>query len=215
MQTLPPPALVLIAIHVVLSFRAFRSSILFDRLSLRIGALNRGEHYRLLTAGLIHVDQSHLLFNMISFYFFAAPVYYALGGLRFVCLYGISLLAGNLLAWAYHWKNEHYTAVGASGAVSGIVFSAILLYPEMQLALIFLPIPMPGYVFALGYLGYTLYGIYAQSDRIGHSAHFGGALGGILLSALWEPQTVLQQPLVLGASLVVCLGVGILIYKNQ
>ena len=214
MLAIPPPALVLILINVLLSYRAFRSPGMFDRLCFQIAPIKRGESFRFLTAGFIHVDSSHLLFNMVSFYFFAAPVYYALGSFRMVLLYVVSLLAGNVLAYFFHRKNDNYTAVGASGAVSGIVFSAILLYPEMQLALIFLPIPMPGYVFALGYLVYTLYGIYAQRDRIGHTAHFGGALGGIILAGLWEPQAVLQQSLILGAAVVVCLGIGILMWRR-
>ncbi|MGC6479707.1 MAG: rhomboid family intramembrane serine protease [Flavobacteriaceae bacterium] len=215
MYSIPPPALLLIALNVILSFRAFKSPTLFNRLSFQIGPIKRGESYRFLSAGFLHVDRSHLLFNMFSFYFFAAPVFYALGGFKFILLYLISLLGGNALAYVFHRNNDFYTAVGASGAVSGVVFSAILLYPEMELALIFFPVPMPGYVFALGYLAYTLYGIYTQRDGIGHTAHFGGALTGMILSALWQPKVVFQQPLVLGAAVIVCLGIGwIMARKN-
>jgi len=110
-----------------------------------------------------------------------------LGAINFILLYTISLLMGNGLAYYYHKRNPYYTAVGASGAIMGIVYSSILMYPEMKLAIIFFPIPFPAYIFGVGYLIYTLFGIKSQNDGIGHTAHFGGAIGGIVCTLVFDP----------------------------
>ena len=85
----------------------------------------------------------------------------------------MSLIIGNYLSYQFHKDQKDYNAVGASGAVSGIVFSSILIFPEMKLVFIFFPLPMPGYLFAVGYLIYTIYTMKKQNDNVGHTAHFG------------------------------------------
>ena len=99
----------------------------------------------------------------------------------------LSLLIGNYLSYKFHKNQKDYTAVGASGAVSGIVYSSILIFPEMKLVFLFFPIPMPGYVFAVGYLIYTIYAMKKQNDNVGHTAHFGGSIAGIMATLLIAP----------------------------
>ena len=142
------------------------------------------------TSGFLHVDFNHLFINMLSLYFFAGYVVYSLGELKFLALYMTSLYIGNYLSYRYHIKQDNYTAVGASGAVSGVVFSSVILYPEMKMMLLFLPIPLPGYVMATLYLVYTIYGMRKQKDNIGHTAHFGGAIAGIIATIAFIPSVI-------------------------
>ncbi len=109
--------------------------------------------------------------------FFVNIVIYELGSTLFLLLYFVSLFAGNIFAYKFHYNQPDYIAVGASGAVTGVLFSSLLLYPEIELFIFFIPMPIPGYIFGIGYIIYTLYGMKTQNDNIGHTAHFGGAIG--------------------------------------
>lgn len=182
-----PFILILLAAIVLISYRAIKDPLLFNRLKFNVSAVENGEYYRLLTAGFIHVDYNHLFFNGFTLFIFGGNALYGLGTINFILLYLISLLMGNGLAYYYHKKNPYYTAVGASGAIMGIVYSSILMFPEMELAFIFFPVPMPAYIFGVGYLIYTLFGIKSQNDGIGHTAHFGGAIGGIICTLVFDP----------------------------
>lgn len=183
----PPLILILLAIIVLISYRAFKDPLLFNQLKFNVRAVQLGEYYRLLTAGFIHVDYNHLFFNGFTLFIFGGNALYGLGTVNFILLYMVSLLMGNGLAYYYHKSNPYYTAVGASGAIMGIVYSSILMFPEMKLAIIFFPIPFPAYVFGVGYLIYTLFGVKSQNDGIGHTAHFGGAIGGIICTLVFDP----------------------------
>lgn len=183
----PLLVLILLAINVLISYRAFKNPLLFNQLKFNVRAVQLGEYYRLLTAGFIHVDYNHLFFNGFTLFIFGGNAFNGLGAVNFILLYIVSLLIGNGLAYYYHKSNPYYTAVGASGAIMGIVYSSILMFPEMKLAIIFFPIPFPAYVFGVGYLIYTLFGIKSQNDGIGHSAHFGGAISGIICTLVFDP----------------------------
>ena len=183
----PPLIGILLAVIVFVSYRALKNPLLFNRLKFNVNAVQNGEYYRLLTAGFIHVDYNHLFFNGFTLFIFGGNTLYGLGSVNFIILYLISLLLGNGLAYYYHKSNPYYTAVGASGAIMGIVYSSILMFPDMQLAIIFFPIPFPAYIFGVGYLIYTLFGIKSQNDGIGHTAHFGGAIGGIICTLVFDP----------------------------
>ena len=110
-----------------------------------------------------------------------------LGIPSFLIIYFGSLLAGSLYSLQYHKNESYYSAVGASGAVSGIVYASILLYPAMELYLFFIPIPIPGYIFGVGYLLYSIYGMKKQLGNTGHSAHLGGSMGGFVLTIFLYP----------------------------
>ena len=137
----------------------------------------------------------HLLFNMYALYLFGDIVAAFLGSELFLLVYVISLLSGSLYTLQSYKNTLYYNAVGASGAVSGIVFSSILLYPEMNLYLFFIPIPIPGYIFGFGYLLYSIYGMRNQTSNIGHAAHLGGAIGGFVLTILIKPSLFIDNTL--------------------
>lgn len=178
---------IIIAINVLFSMKGFKDYSFFEKYKFNTGAVRRGEQVRIITSGFLHVNTAHLFFNMLTLYFFAAIVVGLLGTLNFVIIYMGSLILGNLLSFYFNKDDYSYTAVGASGAVSGILYSAILLQPNMSLYMFFIPIPIPAYIFGIGYLLYSIYGMRAQNDNIGHDAHFGGAVGGYALTLAMAP----------------------------
>ncbi|MEZ4854557.1 rhomboid family intramembrane serine protease [Flavobacterium sp.] len=184
--------LTVIVANCLASFKGFNDTAFFRKYEFHIGSIKAGEQIRMLTSGFLHTDITHLAFNMITLYFFAPVVIETFGNTFFLLVYFGSLLAGNLLTF-YMYKNEYsYRAVGASGAVMGIIYSSILLYPEMTLGLFFI-IPIPGYIFGIGYLLYSIYGMKSRNDNIGHAAHFGGAIGGYLFTLIKAPVLITTE----------------------
>jgi len=179
--------LVVIIANLLFSMRGFKDYSFFEQYKFNIGALQRGEKIRMISSGFLHVNWQHFMFNMISLYLFANIVIYQLGTLNFYLVYLISLLAGNLLSFYFHKNEPFYSAVGASGAVTGIVYSAILLRPDMHMFIYFIPVPIPSYVVGVGYLLFSIYGMKTKLGNIGHDAHFGGAVGGYLMTLFLAP----------------------------
>jgi len=149
----------------------------------------------MLTYGLVHGGWSHLLFNMLTLYFFGTVVeqYFAaafgspLGTVLYAVLYVTALFvstAGDLFKYK---DNYGYDAVGASGAVSAVLFASILFEPKMGIYIFFIPVAIPGYIFAPLYLLYCWYMAKRGSDNIGHSAHFWGAVYGLAYPIIFRP----------------------------
>ena len=196
MEFMDTTVLLIIIANIVVSYKGFKDRWFFEKYKFQIGPVVKGEKIRMLTSGFLHVDASHLFFNMLTLYFFADPVMRYIGTPRFLAIYFGSLLAGNLFALNFHKKEPYYSAVGASGAVMGVVYSAIMLNPGMNLYLFFIPIPLPAYVFGVGYLLYSMFGMKKQWGNIGHSAHLGGAIGGFLLTILLYPNVLMNNRLI-------------------
>lgn len=187
----------IIGLNVLVSFKGFNDRLFFEKYKFNIGDIKRGKKYQILTSGFLHVDTSHLFVNMLTLFFFANVVIYALGSIGFIVVYLTSLVLGNLLSFYFHKDENEYNAVGASGAVMGILYSAILLQPDMMLGLFFI-IPIPAYVFGIGYLLYTIYGMKSRRDNIGHDAHFGGAVGGLIFTIVLAPWVFQEHLLMVG-----------------
>ncbi|MFY9242450.1 MAG: rhomboid family intramembrane serine protease [Polaribacter sp.] len=178
--------LLIIVANVLFSMKGFDNYAFLDKFKFQVGRVKGDEKIRMLTSGFLHVDWLHLGLNMYVLYMFGDIVASFLGNFNFLIIYFGSLIAGSLYTLHYHKDEPYYSAVGASGAVSGIVYSSILLFPEMQLRLFF-AIPIPGYVFAVGYLLYSIYGMKKQLGNVGHAAHLGGTIGGFALTLLLNP----------------------------
>nr|WP_298994421.1 rhomboid family intramembrane serine protease [uncultured Polaribacter sp.] len=176
----------IIIANVLVSMKGFDDYAFLDKYKFQVSRIKGGEKVRLFTSGFLHVDWMHLILNMYVLYVFADFVANILGNNSFLIIYFGSLLAGSFYSLSYHKDEPYYSAVGASGAVSGIVYSSILLFPDMQL-LLFFAIPIPGYVFGVGYLLYSIYGMKKQLGNVGHAAHLGGAIGGFALTLLLKP----------------------------
>lgn len=178
--------IIIIAANAIISFIGFSDYAFFDKYKFHVGAIKSGQQIRMFTSAFLHVDGTHLFVNMLTLYFFANVVISGLGTIPFLIVYLGSLILGNLMSLYFHKNEHHYTAVGASGAVMGILYSAILLQPDMMLGLFFI-IPVPAYVFGIGYLLYSIYGMKSRHDNIGHDAHFGGAMGGYFITIFFFP----------------------------
>ncbi len=195
MSNLDVVTIAIILANILASMKGFSDFSFFEKYKFNIGGIRRGEQIRMLSSGFLHIDNMHLFFNMFTLYFFADEVIDYLGQVSFLIIYFGSLVMGNLLTLYFHKEEYHYSAVGASGAVTGVLYSAILLHPEMKLYLFFVPIPIPGYVFGIAYLLYSIYGMKNRVGNIGHDAHFGGAIGGYVLTLLLASWVFEEQPL--------------------
>ena len=150
----------------------------------------------MLSYGLVHGGWGHLLFNMLTLYFFGDVVekYFqaAFGpgtGIVLYLLLYVSAIAVSTIGDLVKYRDEpHYSAVGASGAVSAILFASILFEPKMGIYMYFIPIPIPGYIFAPLYLLYCWWAAKRNMDNIGHSAHFWGAVYGLVFPLICNPQ---------------------------
>lgn len=192
----------LIGITVFVSYRGFTNYGFFEKYKFQVTRILNGDKIRMISSGFLHADWLHLILNMYVLYIFGEIVIFELGDLPFIIIYFGSLLGGSLYSLQYHKKEPYYSAIGASGAVSGIVFSCILLHPEMNLNLMFIPIDIPGYIFGVLYLLYTIYGMKKQLGNIGHSAHLGGAIGGYVL-------TIVLAPIILEINLIFVIALAI------
>jgi len=183
-----------ITLTIILS-TALLSYLAFSREELRDGMLfwpymaaKRGQHYRFVTGGLVHADFMHLLFNMVSLYSFGGvleevllpSLFDARGRGLFALLYGLSLVFSCLPDYFLHRHNPGYRALGASGAVSAVIYSAITIVPTMPIRFFFFPIDIPGWVFGFLYLALSYHLARRGGDNIGHNAHFWGAVFGIV-----------------------------------
>lgn len=189
--------LVLILATVIISYKGIQDSLFFRKNEFHIGSIQAGEQFRMLSSGFLHADFQHLFFNMFTLYLFAPYVVFHFGNFYFFVLYFGSLIAGSLLTLYFHKSEYQYRAVGASGAVTGIIYSAILIEPNIYMYGF-----MPGYVFGFLYLILSIYGMKTKRDNIGHVAHFGGAIGGFVITLIKEPELLSLQPLTVAALLI-------------
>jgi len=201
----------IIIANVLFSMKGFDDFSFFEKYKFNIGGIRRGEQIRMISSGFLHADFSHLLFNMLTLYFFADVVIVTIGFVKFLIIYFASLLVGNLLSFFFHKNEYHYSAIGASGAVTGILYAAIIFYPNMSLYLFFVPIPIPAWIFGILYLMYSIYGMKRQVGNVGHDAHFGGAIAGYLLAILFVPSILQTQLWIVGVLAIPIIALFVLI----
>jgi membrane associated rhomboid family serine protease len=183
----------IMVITVIFSSRGFTNHSFFAKYAFEVEkVLLYRQYYRLFTSGLLHINWMHLIFNMISLYAFAGGLVAITPWYIFLFIYIGSLLGGNLFALLVHKNHGDYTAVGASGAVNGIIFASMALNPDMTVNLLFL-LPMPGWLYALLFVGVSIYGIRSRSDNVGHEAHLAGALIGMLIAISIYPLLALEN----------------------
>jgi membrane associated rhomboid family serine protease len=149
--------------------------------------LRRRQYDTIVTSGFVHADLPHLLFNMVTFYFFAFPLERQIGSVRFALLYVLGLVVSDLGTYFKHRNDPQYGSLGASGAISAVLFAAIVYFPWMKLFIIPIPLPIPAPLFAVGYVAYSWYSARQARGRINHDAHLGGALFGLLFVMVTDP----------------------------
>jgi len=182
--------LLLIIVTVIVSNKGFNDHFFFEKYEFGVDKVRLYRDYkRLITSGFLHVNWSHLIFNMLSLYFFAGSVTSVLGPVQFLIVYFASMVGGDLLSLVVYRNQGDYTSVGASGAVCGVIFASIALDPDATIRLFFL-LPIPAWIYGILYVGYSIYGIRSKRDNIGHEAHLGGALIGMAVAICFVPQAL-------------------------
>lgn len=186
-----PITLVIIAITCIVSFMAFNNSRLMNDLILWPPAIARQrEYHRLVTYGVVHADFGHLLFNMITLFFFGRaiePVFVGrIGQLGFALFYLSAIVVAIMPTYFRHQRDAGYRSLGASGAVSAVLFSFILFAPWSLIFVLFLPVP--AIVYAALYVGYSIWMDRRGTDNVNHSAHLWGAAYGVLFTVMMEPR---------------------------
>jgi membrane associated rhomboid family serine protease len=187
-----PVAFIIAAITLITTIIAFYNDEAHDRLILQPYYVSRGKYvYTLITSGLIHADIMHLLFNGMTYYFFAFDLERILGHWQFGLLYLFSLILSDIPSVVKHKNDSWYRSLGASGAISAVVFSAILFNPMAGMGLIFIPgVHIPAVLFGVLYLVYCSYASKRGQGNINHDAHFFGALAGVMITVILVPQVV-------------------------
>lgn len=180
--------IILIIITCFVSWKGLENDTFLEGYSFKVGpVLGSKDYLRLVSSGFVHLSWLHLIFNMLALYMFGSMLELSLGTGNFLLIYFASLVGGSLLALFIHRHHEDYSSAGASGAVAGLVFATIALFSGMSLGLLFLPLNLPAWLYGLLYVVYSIYGIRSKLQNIGHEAHLGGALIGMLVAIAIRP----------------------------
>jgi membrane associated rhomboid family serine protease len=148
--------------------------------------LRRRQYDTIYLSGFVHADLGHLLFNMVTFYFFAFPMERYIGTSRFLILYFVGLLVSHACTYLKHKDNAEYASLGASGAISAVLFAYIVYFPTTKLIILPIPIPIPAALFAVGYVAYSYWASLRSRGRINHDAHLCGAFSGLAFVAVTD-----------------------------
>jgi membrane associated rhomboid family serine protease len=183
-----PVASVIFVFTIITSLYAFYDHSIYGKFMLHPYSVSKGQNvYTLITSGLVHADWMHLFFNMFTFYAFAFTLERLMGSWQFGLLYFLGLVLSDLPTVIKHKDHFNYNSLGASGAISAVLFSYILFNPMSKIYIMFIPIGIPAVVFGILYLIYCAYASRNSRDHINHDAHFFGALTGLIFTIIFVP----------------------------
>lgn len=183
-----PVASIIFVFTIITSLYAFYDHSIYGKFMLHPYSVSKGQNvYTLITSGLVHGDWMHLFFNMFTFYAFAFTLERLMGSWQFGLLYFLGLVLSDLPTVFKHKDNFNFNSLGASGAISAVLFSYILFNPMSKIYIMFIPIGIPAVVFGVLYLIYCAYASRNSRDHINHDAHFFGALTGLIFTIIFVP----------------------------
>jgi membrane associated rhomboid family serine protease len=183
--------LFLTLITVIFSYQGLQNKAFFDKYAFNIeGVLRYKEYYRLISSGFLHGSWWHLLFNMYALFSFGETLEMVIGSTNFLFIYFVSLIGGNILSLYIHRFDSQYSAIGASGAVCGIIFASIVIFPDMEIGMFLMPFSLTSWMYGLLFVLISIYGIKSRMSNIGHDAHLGGALLGMLVAVGLYPESL-------------------------
>jgi membrane associated rhomboid family serine protease len=186
-----PITLFLTLITVIFSYQGLQNKTFFDKYAFNIdGVLKYKEYYRLISSGFLHGSWWHLLFNLYALFSFGETLEAVIGGTNFLFIYFVSLIGGNVLSLYIHRFDSQYSAIGASGAVCGIIFASIVIFPDMEIGMFLMPFSLTSWMYGLLFVLISIYGIKSRMSNIGHDAHLGGALLGMLVAIGLYPESL-------------------------
>ena len=183
-----PVASLLLAVIVATSVAglSFAPAIIERNLLRPCWLVREREYHTLVTSGFIHADLAHLFFNGFTLWAFGFGLERALGSPRFAALYAAGLLASSAGTWWRHRREPDYRSLGASGAILAVLFASIVYFPGNAIFILPIPVPIPAPLFAVAYLGYTVYASRRGRARINHDAHLSGAVAGVAFVLLTD-----------------------------
>jgi membrane associated rhomboid family serine protease len=209
----PIATIAVIAFTVYWSYRGFTSPGFRDRYIFSpTRILQDRQYYRLLSCGFLHLNWLHLIFNMLSLYSVGAAIERVFGLHIFLIIYLGSIVGGSLLSLYLHRNHYGYRALGASGGVCGIIFAFIFLFPGARMGFFF--ILLPGWLFAILFILISFFGLRRQLGNIGHDAHLGGAIIGLLITTALHPSIVVQSPVLYAVVMGLSAALFIYLYEN-
>ena len=189
--TASPVSIIILIVTILFSLYGFKSAEIMNKYMLHPWSFVHERHwYQIITSGFLHGDWSHLIFNMLTFYFFALQLESIAGTAKFAIIYFGSMALANVSSIIKNKNNEDYRSLGASGAIAGVLFSFILFEPGAKISMMFFPIGIPAPIFGIIYLAYCVWASKKANDYINHEAHFWGALAGVILTIIQSPQIV-------------------------
>ncbi len=211
----PLTTIIILLVTAAVSGFAFRRRDIGERLMFKPTEILRGKQYeRMITSGFIHLDWGHLGWNSFSFFMFGRNIEAVYGPVTLLTVYFAAIVGGSILSLIVHRQEAEYRALGASGGVCGVIFASVFLLPDSSISLLFLPIWIPPYLYAVIFLVTSFIAHRRRSDHIGHDAHLGGAVVGLLVATVMFPEKVFAAPWLFGAVLTLSLIILVVMIRD-
>ncbi len=205
----------LIFLNIVISWKGMNDEAFFDAWVFEVDKIRINRDYkRLVSSTFLHLSWGHLFFNMFSLYAFGTGLEVTQGPVFLLGIYFLSGIGGDLLALFVHRHDSSYRSAGASGAVCGVIFGCIALNPGMGIGFFLIPFSIPAWIYGIFYILYTIYGVHTRRGNVGHDAHLGGALLGMILAVSVHPEVLQTNLIPIALMLVPGLGFIILLIKK-
>ncbi len=186
--------ILLILLNIAVSYKGFSNQQFFDGYKFQVDqVLIKHDYKRIFTGAFLHANWTHLLLNILSLWFFSDGILLYLGAVAYLVIYFGSILGSKLFTLLVHRQHGDYSSIGASGAVSGIIFASIAVFPGMSIGLFI--ISLPAWLYGILYVAFSIYGVRSKRDNIGHESHLGGALMGMVLALLFRPSALYENSL--------------------